>query len=197
VTRLQPRRPQPGHAHIFGVDFAESGDFSVIVGFDMSTQEQVFLDRFHEVAFDYQLERIGRWSDVYHPVAIYAESNSMGAPLVERLQTGYRRVDGSYRSALPVVRWVTTNASKRAIIEHLALAIESGTVTLLDDEQQTSELLAYEVNKLPSGLLRFGAPAGQFDDCVMALALAVAHGQPEQHATQRTSYRFEHTSLRT
>ncbi len=33
------------------------------------------------------------------------------------------------------------------------------------------ELVAYQAEQLPSGLLRYGAPAGQHDDTVMALAL--------------------------
>jgi hypothetical protein len=35
-----------------------------------------------------------------------------------------------------------------------------------------AELVAYQAEKLPSGLMRYGAPAGQHDDTVMALALA-------------------------
>ena len=34
------------------------------------------------------------------------------------------------------------------------------------------ELAAYQAEKLPSGLLRYGAPSGQHDDTVMALAVA-------------------------
>jgi hypothetical protein len=34
------------------------------------------------------------------------------------------------------------------------------------------ELEAYEAERLPSGLLRYGAPEGMHDDCVMSLALA-------------------------
>jgi hypothetical protein len=35
-----------------------------------------------------------------------------------------------------------------------------------------SELVAYQAERLPSGLLRYGAPGGQHDDTVMALAMA-------------------------
>lgn len=34
------------------------------------------------------------------------------------------------------------------------------------------ELVAYQAERLPSGLLRYGAPSGQHDDTVMALAVA-------------------------
>jgi hypothetical protein len=32
--------------------------------------------------------------------------------------------------------------------------------------------VAYQAERLPSGLLRYGAPSGQHDDTVMALAMA-------------------------
>jgi hypothetical protein len=35
-----------------------------------------------------------------------------------------------------------------------------------------SELVAYQAERLPSGLLRYGAPGSQHDDAVMALAMA-------------------------
>jgi len=42
-----------------------------------------------------------------------------------------------------------------------------------------NELQSYEMERLPSGLMSYGAPDGLHDDCVMSLALAwhgVNHG---------------------
>jgi len=86
----------------------------------------------------------------------------MGEPLVEQLQ----------RDGLPVQGLTTTAQNKTEIIEALALAIERGEVTLLDDETQIAELEAYDLERLPSGTFRYGAPEGMHDDCVMSLALA-------------------------
>jgi hypothetical protein len=190
VARLQPQSPQRGHSYVFGVDLGMVNDFTAISVFDSSTQEQVALDRFNQVDWEFQLERIGKWADAYHPSMIVVEANSMGGPLAERLERGYRRLDGSHRSGLPVLRWTSTNASKREVIDGLALAIETGSVTLLDDAIQTAELLAYDVEKLPSGMLRFSAPSGLHDDCVVSLALAVAFGQTERFQTSRGAYVF-------
>jgi len=84
---------------------------------------------------------------------------------------------------------IDPNATKAALIQSLSLAIENGDVALLDEPVQTSELLAYEVQRLPSGLLRYGAPAGQHDDTVMALAIAWAAANTETQTT-RSSYAF-------
>ncbi|MGK3947049.1 hypothetical protein ABK046_52855, partial [Streptomyces caeruleatus] len=54
----------------------------------------------------------------------------------------------------------------------LELAFERGDIQLLDDENQINELMAYQSEKLPSGLVRYGSPDGLHDDTVMALAIA-------------------------
>jgi hypothetical protein len=79
---------------------------------------------------------------------------------------------GDVRPPLPVMPFLTTNATKAAAVIDLSVAIENGAITLLDDQVQTGELLAYESAVLPTGLLRYGAPAGGHDDCVSALMIA-------------------------
>jgi hypothetical protein len=114
----------------------------------------------------------------------------MGRPLVERLQVGYARSLGDARPALPVWAWEATNASKAALVQALGLAIERGELTLLDDAVQVGELQAYEAQVLPSGLLRYGAPAGQHDDTVIALGLAYLGAQRDRVPSGRTHYAF-------
>jgi hypothetical protein len=91
-----------------------------------------------------------------------AESNSMGEPIIEQLQ----------RDGLPVRGFATTNATKAQIIEALALAFEQGAITILNDPTLIGELQAYEMARLPSGMVRYSAPEGMHDDGVMSLALA-------------------------
>jgi hypothetical protein len=66
----------------------------------------------------------------------------------------------------------TTNATKAAAIEALALAFERGDITILNDQTTVAELQAYEMDRTPSGMVKYGAPEGMHDDTVMALALA-------------------------
>lgn len=65
-----------------------------------------------------------------------------------------------------------TNATKAHIIEGLALAFEQGALAILNDQVLVGELQAYELERLPSGLMRYNAPEGMHDDTVIALALA-------------------------
>jgi len=186
---LEPAPPAEHHQYVFGCDWGRSNDFTVISIIDASTQQQVALDRFTQVDWEFQAERLHRWYDLYRPRAIVAEVNAMGNPIVERLQQGYSRLIGDSRRALPMQPWLATNASKAAAIQALSLAIENGDLALLNDQVQTAELLSYEATKLPSGILRYGAPIGQHDDTVVALALAwIGAQKPAQ--TTRSAYVF-------
>jgi hypothetical protein len=56
----------------------------------------------------------------------------------------------------------------------LAIALEKQTIAIPDDKTLINELNQYTQKQLPGGLVRFGAPSGQHDDMVMALALTNA-----------------------
>jgi len=45
-------------------------------------------------------------------------------------------------------------------------------LAILDDPVLVGELQAYDMQRLPSGMVRYGAPEGMHDDTVMSLALA-------------------------
>jgi hypothetical protein len=190
VSRLQQHGPERGHQYVFGVDWGRTNDFTAISVIDVTVGEQVALDRFSEIDYEYQSERLHMWADLYHPLQIVAEANSMGGPLVERLQTGYARLVGKPRAALPIYAWTATNASKAAVIQSLALALEQGQLTLLDDQVQRGELLAFESSVTATGMVRYSAPAGLHDDCVIALALAHLGESFEGAPRGRSSYRF-------
>ena len=191
VSRLEPIGPQRGHSYVIGVDWGRTNDFTAISVIDSTLMEQVYLDRFSEIDYELQTERLHEWCDLYHPVLVVAEHNAMGGPLTERLQTGYARLMGKPRAALPVWSWDATNASKAGLVQALGLAIERGDITLLDDQVQTSELLGFEAQVLPSGMLRYGAPGGLHDDTVIALGLAYLGAQRESSPVPaRSRYGF-------
>lgn len=151
-----------GHEYVFGVDWGKSNDWTVVAVVDTTTQALVALDRFNQIDYTVQVGRLQALAERFHPVVIVAERNSMGEPLVEQLQ----RLD------LPVQPFLTTNATKTAAIDALALAFERGAMRILPETALVSELQAYESERLPSGLMRYGAPEGMHDDTVMALAMA-------------------------
>jgi hypothetical protein len=77
------------------------------------------------------------------------------------------------------VPFQTRNASKTLVIDDLALAFARQSISIIADDVLINELQSYEMERLPSGLMSYGAPDGLHDDCVMSLALAwhgVNHG---------------------
>lgn len=162
--------PEDGHTYIAGVDWARTGDFSAIAVLDATEKRMVALDRFNQIDYHVQLGRLRALHERFCFQVIIAEANSMGTPLIETLQ----------RDDLPVQPFTTTNASKAQAMDALALAFERGEIRILNDPTLLAELQAYEQTRTASGMLRYSAPAGMHDDCVMALALAwqaVAVGQ--------------------
>ena len=71
-----------------------------------------------------------------------------------------------------VIGFKFTNATKAHAVERLALAFERDEIKILNDPIVIGELQAFEMEKLPSGMMRYNAPEGQHDDVCMAMAIA-------------------------
>jgi len=162
-----------GHYYVFGVDWARTNDYTVISVVDVSLGELVYLDRFSQIDYHTQTNRLVALYERFSPTLIISEGNSMGGPLTEDLQA----------RGLPVRRFDTTQVSKAVIIQGLELAFERGTIRIPPDDAPggdangsalIAELESYEQERLQSGI-RYGAPSGGHDDCVMSLALAWSH----------------------
>ena len=150
--------------YVIGVDWARHDDFTVfcVLRHDGAL---VHMDRFSGVGYELQVGRLTALWRRFGCCPILAESNSMGGPLIERLQ----------RDRVSVRAFNTTAASKTEAVEALALAVEGGRLSIPGDprmEPLRTELVAFDQERLPSGTLRYGAPPGQHDDTVMALAIA-------------------------
>lgn len=152
----------PGHQYIMGIDWARSRDFTVLAIVDATLNQLVYLDRFNQIDYAVQRGRVLATYERFKPERVIAETNAMGAPMVEQLM----------RDGLPVEGFTTTNATKAAIIDALALAFEQGALAILSETVLINELQSYEMDRSPSGLMRYGAPSGMHDDTVMALAMA-------------------------
>ena len=161
ASTLQPAEPIQGGQYVIGVDWGRSNDSTVFCVLDATSKRQVLMDRMSDTDYATQRIRLAALSQRYNNAHIIAEANSMGQPNIEALQN----------MGLYVTPFTTTNATKAHIIQALELAFERGEIGLLDDEYQITELMAYQSEKLPSGLVRYGSPEGLHDDTVMALAI--------------------------
>lgn len=159
---LARAEPVKGRQYVIGADWGRSNDATVFSVIDAETKGQVALDRMTDTNYASQRLRLAELSRRYNRAMVIAETNSMGQPNIEALQN----------MDVPVNGFTTTNATKAKAIQALELAFERNEIKLLVDQTQTAELMAYQSEKLPSGLIRYGAPEGMHDDTVMALALA-------------------------
>jgi hypothetical protein len=149
-----------------GQDLAKSVDWNVTLGLDASGRTALF-DRWQgpwEVTEARVLGHLGK-------TRALIDSTGVGDPIVERLQKGRSNVEGFKFTAL----------SKQQLMEGLAGAIHRREITY-PAGPIVHELEAFQYEYSASGV-RYSAPSGVHDDCVMALALAVRlHAQPERRA---------------
>ena len=115
--------PRDDHLYVAGIDWGRSHDYTAIAVIDATARRMVELDRFSQVSFSAQRDRLKRVCAIWNPSQIWAESNSFGAPNIEALQ----------EEGLPIRAFVTTAKSKAPLIDALALAIERRSIALLDD----------------------------------------------------------------
>jgi hypothetical protein len=147
---------------VVGVDWGKTSDFTVLTVLDATMSEVCFVDRFNQIDYSVQVGRLQALAERFNPYNIVVERNSIGEPLIEQLA----------RLNLPVQPFTTTNATKAQAIDALSLAFERNEIRIINDPVLINELQAYEMQRLPSGMLKYSAPDGLHDDCVMSLALA-------------------------
>jgi hypothetical protein len=162
ATAVERDKGLDGRPYIFGVDWGKHNDFTAVTVLDAGSRSMVHLDRFNQIDYHVQTGRLIALAERFKPAAIVAERNSMGDPIIEQLQ----------REGLPVLPFTTTNATKTRAIDELAMAFERREIQIVNDRVLIGELQAYEMERLPSGMLRYSAPPGMHDDTVISLALA-------------------------
>ena len=130
------------------------------------------LDRMNQVSWKLQRERLKNFAEKFDADLIIAEQNAMGDPLIENLR---EEID------LPVSGFVTTNTSKRHMIDALSIAIERNQVSYPRIPVLLDELQHYELRTTSSGLIQYGAFSTLHDDCVMSLGIALQGFQGHRH----------------
>jgi hypothetical protein len=143
----------------FGVDLAKSVDWTVITGLDKNGSV-CFFDRFQK---DWRQTKQTIVNLPRYPILI--DSTGVGDPIFEDLQ----------RDGINVTGFKFSSTSKQQIMEGLASAIQQRRISF-PEGHITHELEVFEYQYTATGV-RYTAPQGFHDDCVMSLALAWKHFQ--------------------
>lgn len=160
--------PVQGHAYIAGIDLAKHHDFTVAIIADKATRRVVHFERFGQLDYALQKERIGLALTRYNGAKAWIDSTGVGDPILEDLQRANLNVEG----------YTFTAASKRKLVDGLSVALEQERLRFPRIDQLVNELKAYQYEETKAGNLRTTAPSGYYDDCVVALAL-LNHGLQE------------------
>jgi hypothetical protein len=156
--------PIPGREYVMGVDLAKYEDYTVIYVVDTETREVVDWRRPPHMDWAPQKEVIKFMHHKWNDAPMLIDATGVGDPVVEDLE----------KECVDVVPYkFSGNTLKKQVIEGLVIAFQNKDIHIPNEKTLLEELGAYEYEKLPSGLFRYGAPSGFHDDCVTALALAV------------------------
>lgn len=144
-----------GTAAYYGIDLAKSVDWSVIIGMDKQGNV-VHFERFQKDWLQTK-ETISR---LPKNLPIVIDSTGVGDAIVEELQKKFTQMHG----------FKFTATSKQQLLESLSSAIQTKSISYPDGPIK-QELEVFEYTFTPTGV-RYSAPQGFHDDCVIALALA-------------------------
>jgi len=153
--------PKPGSTYVMGADLAKHVDFTVLTVLRADTGAIVAWDRFNEIDWSLQKQRIVALAQEYRALVLL-DSTGVGDPIFDDLRRSGIRVEG----------YQFTNESKAQLVEHLAMSIEQGKVVYPPIPELLNELESFEYEITRSGTIRYSGPDGQHDDCVISLALA-------------------------
>jgi hypothetical protein len=158
-------RDHEDHYLTAGVDWARKHDFTVISVICCHCRQEVKLDRFNQIGWDFQRQRLLSIIEGWRVNHTVLETNSIGEPNLQALRqiVNHKQILQGFE---------TTGKSKAPLIQDLALAFEKESIQWLPDPVARHELIAYEATVMESGYTKYGAPEGGYDDTVIARALA-------------------------
>lgn len=159
--------PMDVHRHVAGLDFGQTTDYTVCRVLDQETFEERAILRINRLPWNEQRRRIIEFCQQWDVRLLVPERNAMG-PNIEALQA-------ELPDSISMMPFMTDTKSKPAMIGALRVALAEEGLKLLDDPTSRRELQAFKAWQSPSGHWQYGAPDGEHDDTVIALALAV-HG---------------------
>jgi hypothetical protein len=159
--------PKFGHEYVLGVDLAKVHDFTVIVVVDISVRpcHVVHFERFNQIEWTLQKEKIRHCAKTYNDGRVYIDSTGS---IADAFEVDLRR------SGVTCFGVHITNERKAEMVERGIIFIERRLITFPQIDELINELMAFEYEILPlSRKFRYQAPSGLFDDCVIAFCLAL------------------------
>jgi hypothetical protein len=157
-----PLEPVRGRTYVVGCDVAKYQDYTVLVALDVNSGHLCGFDRYQQLDWVLQRKRIVAFCRRYNNARLLIDSSGVGDPVYDELR----------RCELNVQGYKFTSATKADLIENLSVKLDDDAIKYPRIPVLLSELGMFGYETLPSGTIRYRAPGGYHDDCVVALALA-------------------------
>jgi phage FluMu gp28-like protein len=154
--------PITGKKYRIGWDVAKHQDYSVMFVMREDTRHVVAWDRFNRVDWELQVSRLESLYRKYNKAPVLMDSTGVGDPVFDMVRKRGIKAEG----------YKFTNTSKEQLINRLSVAIERQEISFPEIPVLIDELVMFEYEITKGGAIRYGAPDGKNDDCVIALALA-------------------------
>ena len=147
-----------------GIDLGRADDYSVLSIFN-EKGEQFYIERWRHTDWHSIVKNIAQGLRDNRVQTALVEVNSIGDVIFEMLQK-------ECSSFCTIEPFVTTNQSKKEIVESLIVANQNKEVKFLNVDwlDKELEMFTYEYNP-KSRVIKYSAPAGFHDDGVMASCL--------------------------
>jgi len=153
--------PQDGCDYVMSIDLAKHQDFTVIYIADQKTGKVVFQDRFNQIDWGFQKTRIRSLYQRFNCREAIIDSTGVGDAIFDDLNNG----------GMNVRSFKFTSSSKNPLIQNLSVAIDNRSIEFYPFPELISELEIFGYEVSPMGAVRYNAPDGYHDDCVISLAL--------------------------
>jgi len=149
----------------FGIDWSTGiGEDDTVVSVLNDNSEQIDLVYINNCDIDEQLDIIEQLSRKYNPEVILVEKNSIGNIYYSLLVKNLKNSN--------IKEFITTNDTKREIIDDMKARLEQETLWLLDDNKLINQLQQFEQRISPTGKVIYGSKHKR-DDAIIATALSV------------------------
>jgi len=170
VATATPEPPIPGELYVVGCDLAKHQAYTVLTVFKRSTNQQVYQERFNQIDWVYQKNKIAEVCRHYNHAICCIDSTGIGDPIVDDLS----------RMSIACDPITITHTLKLEMIQKLSIWIQLKRFSIINLEETLNELENFSYKIGPTGKIYYGAPEGKemHDDIVISLALAVHELNP-------------------
>ena len=153
--------PKEGRQYVLGADLAKHTDFTVIMVADKETKQIVFHDRFNQIDWGLQKQRIISAYNKFKCVSGIIDATGVGDSVFDDLKNAGLNLEG----------FKFTATSKQELISNLSIAMDNQEIKYPKIDTLTDELSMYGYEQRANGSFSYSAPEGFHDDEVIALAL--------------------------